>query len=209
MLIYKTLGFLLLVQIARAELHREEQPSEVLRLSFSKHKQASKYAEWIGAEKGIAALRQTSDDASNRLTLLELTNGSIIVQLIFVSTDNLTDCDISNSPQQIHKLLQRITSKHEHPSFKTVEEPYGGPTSNFSNTKTERQEKDYLVNIEKWVNECNSLQNQRLELESGKTVRASRVRAKVEQVEGASTSAGKRRDKRGIMDLIYPGKLYY
>lgn len=168
------------------------------------------YEEVILGYNGTFSLQRTASDGESILRLQEITNGSVVVQLIFSSLDELVDCDYSNSEQQIHRLSKHISQKHHKTDLYL---PVNLPIEVIK----------VLLDMESWISKCNLLHSNNLSQSKSATqsINSQSQKAKEEQshititedkihldqdADNQDSTEQKLRPKRGFTDLIYPGR---
>ena len=81
---------------------RQHINTDILNLNFSMYKESQRgYIEHVSASSDVAAINWTVAEGDNSLTILRLTNGSMIVELIFSPSTKLEDCLVSTSKKHI------------------------------------------------------------------------------------------------------------
>lgn len=164
-------------------------------LPKQKNNERKGYSQKILADSGVVGLEHLTTDDNNTLKLLELTNGTLIVQLVFTPSVVLTACDVSNSKHQIHRLLKRVARKRRNtPQY----------------TKSSHVDPS-LRNLTFWISECENVHGKKLDLEEHKgkaKATPGDERAKLGSADVYKDVAGNngKRVKRGIMNVMYPGK---
>lgn len=189
-----------------------EEFSETLSLNFSKYRHKKGYSEHIVGNLGVVGLEHTAADGDDSLRIHELTNGTLIVKLIFAPTDTLSECDVSNSGHHIHRLLKHVTAISQYDSFRSTKNLTEESTDNFILQNNEENSNNNLTDILDWVERCDKLHVDMLGLEnegeSNSQVAVSIIRERIKVGKSRVTSAqvGKSRDKRAFGNLVYPGK---
>jgi len=178
---------LILIVTSRASDKRVEHVSEysfILNQTFTGFKDNSRGSnELIIARNGFVGRDTLAYDAEESLRLLEVTNGTEIIQLIFSPKDTLIDCDVSNSRLHIHKLLKHVYQKHHDKAVI------------YRSVAVDSVRSNQLLDMNSWTVKCTELHSQHLFKKEG-----------LLPVEETETGAETKRAKRGFMDLIYPGK---
>ena len=212
LLSYLTLGTFLFGTEAKTLL---ENHMDILQFNFSNHKTTRNgYAEVAVGNSGVVGLQRTITKESTSLRLLELTNGSVIVQLIFSPSTSISDCDVSNSNHHIQRLSKYIHSKYYRAAVD------GSYAHHYNVSRSQN-----LTDIELWSEECYSFHNKDLGVlstpiddqgsnmaRSKQMVQTDTFNAKLARFIQADEIKKKRdkasaRQRRGIMDLTYPGRL--
>lgn len=171
-------------------------------LTFDKYKNsAQEYLERITGLQGTISLERSIDTGGNNaLQVIELTNSTTIVQLITKSNHTLVDCDISNSRHHIRKLVKHVSSKYK--SFRSHTEPSAYP----------------LYDMDHWIAECRRMHAKQLGISNGKESSINVIEEKavksihinLEKISSqkvhAEVNKKLKRRRRGITDLMYPGK---
>lgn len=206
-------AFLLTLAIDIPQFPADSSYTELLNVSLSARKQAKNYEELIlgnGVTFGLQRLATSGDDS---LRLLEITNGSLIVQLVFAPSEVFVDCDVSNSRQQIHRLTKHISSKLL-------------KASKYVEVKLSPRKLQELLDINRWVDACTELHTDKLrrtetlppaEKQSPtqslpESVMVPRLQQSAEAYQipeqtKPSQEPETHRPKRGITSLIYPGMI--
>ncbi|XP_067932142.1 phospholipase A2 hemilipin-like [Watersipora subatra] len=195
---------LLLFSLASARDKERNQYAEILQTSFARHRQEEANYEYIQGNQGVVTLLRAVNDTKHSLSLLEMTNGSTIVQLVLTQENHLSDCDISTSRQQIHRLLKHVTSRYHQASFVSMKKMENG-------FERLRATQDNSLNMDKsfssWITECNQLHIAELQLNLNDTemiVAASDITVRLDK-SSINLENRRKRYKRGFTDLIYPG----
>lgn len=170
---------------------------ELKNLTISIRKESENYDELVLGDGVTFGLQRTATDGSESLRLLEITNGSLIVQLIFSPREVLVDCDVSNSRQQTHRLTKHIGSKTH-------------KTSKYLKFELPPEESQELLDINGWINGCTTLHtdNLRRTTESVEEIPTATIpQSDAPEYVSPKPVAKKQmeRPKRGLTDLIYPG----
>lgn len=173
---------------------------ELKNVTISARKESDNYNELILGDGVTFGLQRSATDSNESLRLLEITNGSLIVQLVFSPSELFVDCDVSNSRQHIHRLTKHIGSKlHK--------------TSKYIRFDLPLNESQELLDIDGWVDKCTTLHTDNLRHTTESV--AEKVTNTIPQsiaVQGMSeppkpvSKTPVERQRRGITDLIYPGK---
>lgn len=173
----------------------DESYLQLYNLSLSRVKVNEDYEEVILADGTTVALQRTATDGIDSLRLHEITNGSLIVQLVFSPSQVFVDCDVSNSRQQIHRLTKHFTSKlHKQEKYSEIDLAEGEATG--------------LLDIDGWIGKCTGLHAEKLKRSTVESnINSDSNEAKPSEHEEDSGKAKDElvRPKRGISDLIYPG----
>lgn len=190
--------------------------TDILNQTMSKKRQdANGYTEHIMAHNGVIGLERTASDKSDATSLRfhEVTNGSIIVQLIFSPKDTLADCDILNSRHHIRRLLKHVASKRFSHKYNPIASP------------ADAQEVGNLTDLPYWISHCNNLHTHKLDTktqpgEQEEKSKNAQLKRRIQNLDSANMDSGAEREgrgdtetgtlerqKRGLMDLIYPGEL--
>ncbi|XP_067932792.1 uncharacterized protein [Watersipora subatra] len=176
-----------------------KQYNRVLQSSFARHRQVEGNYEYIRGDQGVVTLLRVVNDTKHSLSLLEMTNGSTIIQLVLTQESHLSDCDISTSRQQIHRLLKRVTSRYYQVSFVSVSDM----ESDF------KQEHRSIINknFTNWTNECYRLDTKEIGLIVNNTavIESAPDAAVIRNMPAKQLENQKTRSKRGFNDITYPG----
>lgn len=178
--------------------------TDILRQTFSKHRRDSNgYTEHIMSYGGVVGLQRVAIDKDTSLGLREITNGSIIVQLIFSPKDTLSDCDVSNSKRDIQKLLKHVTSKKDKLDRYFTRDILG-----------EIEQLMDFTDMDVWISKCNKYHMVDLGMsvppQRPDSYQLASVPIPAQPMQGTiishmnSDNRGSR-ERRGVMDLIYPG----
>ena len=177
------------------------QLTDILNQTILQHRHDSNgYKEHIMAYEGVVGLERIASDKGDEtsLRLHEVTNGSLIVQLIFSPRDTLADCDVSNSRHHIRRLLKHVGSKKYSHKYSSVDK--------FS--AEDAEEIGNLTDLSYWISKCNILHTHRLDIKPSQKseVESPASGERIDMETTGQDMATVQRQKRGIMDLIYPGK---
>lgn len=188
--------------------HEDEHIFSLYNKTFSAiSNRKSGYSEMIVGSGGVIGLQRTAQDDKHYLQLYEITNGSMMVQMIFSPKDVLSNCDVINTHHEIHKLGKHITSKSH-------------KRGRFNNFSMDTPELERITDIDYWMEKCNSLHANELDVAPQPTrptlesqpqritthLRKFFLRNKVSRRHSSQTQSHDR-SKRGITDLIYPGNM--
>jgi len=173
----------------------QNQEDGILQRNFSIKKTTSRgYSELVFGLGGVIGWQRTVVKGNSSLRLLEVTNSSYIAQLIFSPSTQMVDCDVSNSAHQVRRLSKHVHSKYTKAAKHNILHHGNGLNP--------------ISNITFWIEKCYTFHGMNLN-EFQSTLRSNKASSLTQSSDAAAEdiTGNETRKKRGIVDLVYPGKI--